>query len=169
MTGSKTSVTTISNRVPSSIDVKPAPPDTAPIDALLTYALGRHAAGQTAEASRVYEVILTREPANKFALYNLGQIEQTGGNLDGALGRYAKVLALDANYFPAIYNSALAFEAKDDRPSAINYFRRALAADPSSAPARFHLGTILVATGNVDEGQSLVNAALATNPELATR
>ena len=43
----------------------------------LDQALALHSAGQLDEAAKAYAQILVKEPTNKYALFNLGQIAQT--------------------------------------------------------------------------------------------
>jgi Tfp pilus assembly protein PilF len=56
----------------------------------LNKGLQAHAAGKLDEASKDYHDVLTHDPQNKFALYNLGVIAQTQGQLGQAENYYLR-------------------------------------------------------------------------------
>ena len=142
---------------------------TTTTDALLQSALALHAAGKLDQASAAYNEVLAKDPKNKYAFYNLGQIAQSSGKLDEAITQYKQSLAQDPNYFPALYNVGLAYAAKGDHPTAIDSLRKALVIQPTSAGAMFNLGTLLSADGKGDEGTKLIADAIAIDPSLAPK
>jgi tetratricopeptide (TPR) repeat protein len=132
----------------------------------LDAALALHTAGKLDEAVAAYKAILTGEPANKFALYNLGQIAQQRGNADEAATDYQAALKADANYVPALYNLSIIRAAKGDAVGAIALLRTAVAAEPGNANANFNLGKLLVSTGSDQEGADYIAKAVAIDPAL---
>lgn len=155
-----TSVTTVA-KAPSAV--------TNATDTLLQNALALHAAGKLDQAAAAYKDVLAKDPKNKYAFYNLGQIAQSSGKLDEAIAQYQLSLAQDPNYYPALYNIGLAFAAKGDHATAIESLRKALVVQPKSAGAMFNLGTLLSADGKADEGTKLIADAIAIDPSLAPK
>ena len=75
---------------------------------LLDEAVRLHASGLTDLAVERYETILEIEPANVLALYNLGQITQQRGDLEGAVSLYDRALQGDPSLASAAFNRAIA-------------------------------------------------------------
>lgn len=135
-------------------------------DELVTQGLALHQAGKLDEAAALYQQALTKDPANKFALFNLGQIAHTQKKYPAAIEKYLAVLKVDAKYGPALYNIGLAYASNGDRANAITYLRKAADVSPTSAPVLFNLGTVLVQDGKADEGTQLIAKAIALDPTI---
>jgi Tfp pilus assembly protein PilF len=133
----------------------------------LTSALALHTAGQLDEAERLYSQILAKDPQNKYALFNLGQIAHTRKQYSEAITKYTAALTSDPAYFPALYNEALAYEAVNDNTNAIATMRKAADVNPKHAATLFNLGRLLVASGQTDEGNNYVAQAMIIDPTLA--
>ena len=132
----------------------------------LDQALALHTAGKLDEAVVAYKAILVADPANKFALYNLGQIAQQRGGVDEATTDYAGALKIDSSYVPALYNLSLIKAAKGDTDGAIALLRTAVAVEPKNANANFNLGKLLITSGKDVEGADFVAKAVALDPSL---
>ncbi len=128
--------------------------------------LKAHAAGQIDEAAADYREVLTHDPQNKFAFYNLGLIDQTAGRADAAEKNYRLALSADPNYEPALFNLAILRTSAGSTQEAIDLYRRATAADANEAGAHLNLGLLLRATGQQTEGDAEVKRAVELNPKL---
>src|SRR4051812_34383218 len=74
----------------------------ATVSQLLSQALQLHTGGDLDGASALYNEILGKDPQNKYALFNLGQIAQTRGQFDLAIEKYQAAIAVDPKYGPAL-------------------------------------------------------------------
>ena len=135
-------------------------------DDLLNQALALHKAGNLDGASKLYNQILATDAKNKFALFNLGVVAQTGAKYDEAIAKYKAAIDVDPKFYSALYNLGLTYAAKTDRTNGIAYLRKAIDVDPKSAQAYFNLGTLLVQDGKTDEGTKMLNQAFALDPSM---
>jgi tetratricopeptide (TPR) repeat protein len=139
---------------------------TAPAGDLLSTALERHNAGQLDEALALYQDILLTEPANQYALYNIGLINQTRGANEVAIEYYDRALAVDAAFTDAAYNRALALRDVGQIDESIAEFEVLLVANPDNVGVLYNLGNLLISQGDVVRGAELVNQAVELNPSL---
>ncbi len=137
-----------------------------PNDDLLTQGLALHKARNLDGAAKIYNQILTTDAKNKFALFNLGVIAQTGAKYDEAIAKYKAAIAADPAFYSPAYNLGLTYAAKGDRTNGIVYLRKAIEIDPKSAQAYYNLGTLLIQDGKTDEGTKSLNQAFAIDPTL---
>ncbi len=136
------------------------------VEATLNDALQAHVEGRLTVAAEKYGEVLKLDEDNKFALYNLGLIDQTTGRPTDAELKYRKVLQLDPQYGPALFNLAILRTGKGDPNEAISLYRRTIEAEPDNASAHLNLGLLLRANGQVEEGETEIKRALELNPEL---
>ena len=148
---------------------EPAEPERASL--ALTAALQAHQAGRLDEAVELYEEVLTLEPRNKFAWYNLGLIDQTRGDAAEAeeLILYLGALDVDPNFVAALFNLAVLRTAAGDEDEAIELYRRIIEVEPGYAPAHLNLGFALIDIGDAGEGQAELQRATELDPSLASR
>jgi Tfp pilus assembly protein PilF len=76
--------------------------DAESVSQTLDRGLQAHVEGRLDDATAAYRQVLARDPGNKFALYNLGLIDQTAGRRDAAERNYRLALQTDPNYAPAL-------------------------------------------------------------------
>ncbi len=136
------------------------------VEMTLNEALQAHVEGRLTEARQAYREVLELDELNKFAIYNLGLIDQTTGYSTEAELKYRKVLELDPNYGPALFNLAIIRAKVGDTTEAISLYRRAIAAEPQNAPAHLNLGLLLRANGEVEVGEAEIKRALELDPNL---
>lgn len=134
---------------------------------LLDVALQFHKEGKIEEAVKAYNAVLQIEPANKFALYNIGVIKQGQNDLVVAIDYYTKALDSDSQFQPARYNRGLAYRDSQQSDLAVADLQAVVKADPKNASAMYNLGNLLVSIGRTDEGGQLLADALTLNPSLA--
>jgi tetratricopeptide (TPR) repeat protein len=136
--------------------------------ALLTAGLTAHGAGRTAEAAADYRKVLTYDPQNKWAHYNLGVIEQLNGQKAAAEADYRAVLTSDPNFAGALYNLAI-LRADVAPQEAVDLYRHAISAMPTMGSAHLNLGFLLQSLGQAAEGKAELDKAIAIDPALAKR
>ncbi|MGL5819152.1 MAG: tetratricopeptide repeat protein [Phycicoccus sp.] len=122
---------------------------------------------QLDQASTTFTNVLTLDPDNKFALYNLGLLAQTRKDTRGALTFYDRALAADPGYQPALYNKAIVLEATDIDQS-IALYERITAADAKASTAWFRLSVSYAAQGDEAKAKEARDKALALDPGLAS-
>lgn len=157
----------------SSDDGTDSPSDTADAMAdlssgeLLAQGLAAYEAGDLVQAEMLYAELVSREPENTVALFNLGSVLLTQGKSAEALDALDRLLVLDSSNADAYYNRGLAKANLDDTDGAIADYRSAIAVDPQHAEAHFQLGSELIALGAVDEGMDEVDRAIELDPSLS--
>jgi tetratricopeptide (TPR) repeat protein len=124
-------------------------------------------AGDYGLAITDYQQVLTSEPHDVYALYDLGDSEQFLGRLAAAKANYTKVLALSPNFVNALYNLAI-IDAKSNPGAAAPLFRQVLTLYPKDAPARWNLGKVLIKLGQRHLGNAQINLAIHEDPSLGS-
>lgn len=135
----------------------------------LTAALQAHQEGRLDAAVELYEEVLTLEPQNEFAWYNLGLIDQTRGDNARAEERYREAVSVDPDFVAALFNLGVLRTAAGDENEAIEFYRRVIAVQPGYAPAHLNLGFALIEIGDAVEGQAELQTATELDPSLASR
>jgi len=128
--------------------------------------LAAHQAGQLDEAIKLYYQALANDPSNKFAFFNLGQIEHTRNHLVSAEAWYRLALENDKNMPQPLYNLALIRLGAGDATEAASLLRRLLAVDPNNAFAHWNLGVALRALGQTAEANTEFATAQRLNASL---
>lgn len=144
---------------------------TATGDPRLDRALTLHLQGETEEAAVIYQEILQVNPANEYAAYNLGVIAQTEGRLGEALEYYNRAISVDPAFFSAAYNRALTLRDLGQTDLALEAFegivdQRDLFTDEEVAKTLFNYGNLLIAQGDVEQGEKLVREATGIDSRL---
>jgi tetratricopeptide (TPR) repeat protein len=114
----------------------------------LQQGLAAHTAGKLDEAISLYHQVLAKDPTNKFALFNLGQIEHTKNRLVAAEAWYRLTLESDRNMTSALYNLGLVRQAVGDSVESASLLRRFIALDPNNASGHYNLGIALRSVGD---------------------
>jgi Flp pilus assembly protein TadD len=126
---------------------------TAP-SADLTAGLDALAGGHLAEAAA--RLATAPETAsNPHAAYRLGVAQSLMGDTAAAAATWRRVLRLDAQFVPALYDLALAHLAAEDTGQAFLAFTRLLDACPEHAEGRFNFGNLLFRLGHAEEAVAM--------------
>jgi tetratricopeptide (TPR) repeat protein len=133
---------------------------------LLAEAVALHSSGLTDVAVERYQFILESDPSNALALYNLGQITQQRGDLQGAIDFYDRALVADPSLASAAFNRAIALRDSGRKADAVAGFEAILVADPDSVGVLFNLGNLYIELGDPERGVQLVNRAVELDPSL---
>jgi len=142
--------------------------DTDP-SATLEAALQAHGEGDLESATKLYEEVITEDPENKFAWYNLGLIRHTQDQVDLAEDGYRKALAIDPDFVPALFNLAILQAASGRVDDAVASYRRVISLQPEYAGAHLNLGFLLIDSGDVAQGKAELRRAVALDPSLESR
>src|SRR5205823_3111275 len=106
------------------------------------------------------------DPHDKYALYNLGVIEQSQNNPVGAEAYYRLALSVDPAFPSALYNLALVRTDAGATTEAIDLLNRLLVVEPQNAAGHVNLGRVLAATGRTAEAQAEYQKARQINPAI---
>jgi len=82
------------------------------------------------KAIEIFKKIITLEPENYKAHYNLGIAYFNLGHIESALASYNEAIKIKPDYKHCYYNIGLVFESKNDLKQAISYYNKALQIDP---------------------------------------
>ncbi|TFG13900.1 MAG: tetratricopeptide repeat protein [Promethearchaeota archaeon] len=82
------------------------------------------------KAIEIFKKIITLEPENYKAHYNLGIAYFNLGRIENALASYNEAIKIKPDYKHCYYNIGLVFESKNDLKQAISYYNKALDIDP---------------------------------------
>ena len=134
------------------------------LQAELANALRLHRAGQLAQAARLYEEILSREPEQVDALHHLAALRQQQGQFAQAVELWSKAVALRPGV--ALYHASLAeaHRALRQFEQAVVHGRTALELRREYPAAHNNLGLALQALGQTAEAADQFKAALALRP-----
>jgi tetratricopeptide (TPR) repeat protein len=135
-------------------------------DDALARGLQAHAAGKLDEATTAYFETLAKDPKNKFAFYNLGEIAQRQARPAAAESYYRLALEQDAKMTSALFNLAILRTNAGATQEAVELYRRVIAAEPNNAPAHFNLGLALRLLGQAAEAQTELATAQRLDAKL---
>lgn len=122
----------------------------------LTGGVQAQAEGRLEEAEQHFEQVVTAEPGNRVALYNLGILRRADGDLEAALEAFTQLIDADPAFSAARHQRAITLQSAGDLDGAIADLRIVVSQDPANVDARTQLGMLLIATGERDEGEALL-------------
>lgn len=134
-------------------------------DRLLAVALTLHQQGDLAAAEQAYNALLTMNPNNEYAHYNLGVIRQGEGKLDEAITHYDEALTIDPEMIRAHYNRGLALRDVGRGNEGLTDLQYVVDREPENAAALYNLGNLMIAEGDAS-GTDLVMKAVELDPSL---
>ena len=143
----------------------PAKPADPAADALAR-GIAAHNANKLDEATKNYFEVLSSDPKNKFAFYNLGQIARVQNRLAIAEGYYRASLEADDNFGPALFGLGAVRQAFNAVQEAIDLYRKDIAVEPNNAAAHYNLGILLRVQGKTAEGDAEIARAIQLDPKL---
>ena len=123
------------------------------IRALLVDAVGKHNAGQLAEAEAAYSAILAISPGHVHVTHNLGVIAAAKGQYDAAIRLFDEAIARETGYALAHHNRAAALQSLGKAREAIQGFTRVCALEPGHYQAHRALAFLWLAEG--ERGRAL--------------
>ena len=133
-------------------------------------ALARGIAAQNAnkidEATTAYFEVLSSDPKNKFAYYNLGQIARLQNKFAIAEGYYRSALESDPNFGVALFGLGATRQALNAIDDAISVYRKDISVEPNNAAAHYNLGILLRIQGKTAEGDAEIARGIQLDPKL---
>ena len=132
----------------------------------LNRGLAAHAAGKLDDAVTAYFQTLEKDPKNKFAFYNLGEIAQRQNRAQAAESYYRLALEQDAKMVSALFNLAIVRTNAGASADAVALYRQVIAVDANYAAAHFNLGLLLRQLGQTAEAQTELATAQRLDPKL---
>jgi len=150
-----------------SVACQPAPTSAAEqAAAALERGIQSDTAGRVDEAIAAYFQVLSHEPKNKVALYNLGQAYRRANELVIAEGYYRQALKIDPNFVAALFGYGFTRLAAADWPEAERANRIVTTAEPQNGPAWFNLGLALRGQGKQADATQAFARARQIDPAL---
>ena len=132
----------------------------------LQQAIQLHRAGRAAEALPLYVEALRLEPDDLAALYYGGVAAWSAQQLDVALSRLDRVIALSPSpVADAHFHRGLVFASFGRVDDAVSDYAKATVLKPGYAPAHNNLAMILRERGDLRTAAQHLDAALATDPQ----
>ncbi|MEL7060327.1 MAG: tetratricopeptide repeat protein [Acidobacteriota bacterium] len=105
-------------------------------------------------------------PENPVALYNLGAVLETEGDLDTALAKYERAVTLRPKYAEARYNYGNALRARGEFEAAERQLLAAIEIEPKYPQAYNNLGNLKVQQGELRQAEVYYRRALELDPRL---
>jgi tetratricopeptide (TPR) repeat protein len=136
------------------------------VNTLLEQGIRQAEANQLSQAATTFEDILAVSPTNKYALYNLGLIDQERHDLSGAVARYNQALEADTTYTPAMYNKALILETSDPNAS-LALYGRIVKLNPRASTAYLRMAIVYTRENKAAQAKQAHAKAIALDPRLA--
>lgn len=136
------------------------------VNTLLEQGITQAEANKLSQAATTFEDVLAVSPTNKYALYNLGVIQQDRHDPSGAVARYDQALKADATYTPAMYNKALILEASDPNQS-VALYQRIVQLNPRASTAYLRMAIVYARQRKLSQAKQAHAKAIALDPSLA--
>jgi tetratricopeptide (TPR) repeat protein len=121
--------------------------------------------GKLSAAAQLYQQVITAQPNNVFAHYDLGVVDQANHDLVGALAAYGAALTINPKYVPALYNEATIY-ATTDPISAISLYRQIIGLQPTAPTAYLNLGLLEIKHSAPKQGVSDLTTAVRQDSSL---
>ena len=134
----------------------------------LNAGLSAQAAGRMSEAATDYKNAIAHDSHNKFAYYDLGDVQQLTGQSAAAETNYRAAIQIDPNFAPALFNLAI-IRTTPSPAEAEMLYRHVIALSPKDGAAHLNLGFLLRSEGRTAEGNAELNTAVSLDPTLASR
>jgi tetratricopeptide (TPR) repeat protein len=125
-------------------------------------------AGNYTSATQYYNKVLSTDPKNATALYDLGDVDQLQNLLPSAKVEYEDALAIDPNFISAMYNLAT-IESSTSPNDARVLYQQIIKLSPRYADAHFNLGYVLISLGQQRAGLAQINIGVRLDPSLKSR
>jgi tetratricopeptide (TPR) repeat protein len=118
-----------------------------------------------AGAATSFRVVLSIDPKNVYALYDLGVIAETSNDGAHAIAYYDKALSANGKYAPAMYNKAILLEAS--RPTqAIALYNQIIAISPQASTAYLRMAFVEAELGDQAQARVADAKAVGIDPSL---
>src|SRR5262249_51579091 len=137
------------------------------VNQLLTVGIKQAEDKQFAPARTTFHDVLSLDPGNKFAWYNLGLIAQTQNDPAAAIAAYKHALESDPRYTSAMYNEAIALEPTD-RQQALSLYKQIVVINPKASTAYLRMSLLYDQLGDHENAVAARNKATALDSQLGS-
>jgi Flp pilus assembly protein TadD len=141
------------------------PADSLSASQALAAGIAAQRAGHFGTATTDYAKVLSSEPKNSYALYDLGDVEQFQGQDAAAATHYHQALAVAPKMESALYNLAI-LDSTSAPATARALYLEVIAQSPRDAVARLNLGRVLLLLGQKKSGDAQIDLAVNLEPRL---
>ena len=138
------------------------------VTTLLNQGLAAQKAGDLATAIGDYNQILAQQPANQYALYDLGLAEQLQNDTTDAATHCRAALAVNPNFAPALFNLAIVVTPTAPTEAA-DLYQQVLTLQPNNASAHLNLGYVDLTLGKRPAAIAQFKSAVALSAAMKTR
>jgi len=142
-------------------------PTTAALQAKFKEGLALHQQGKLADAERIYEEVLQRQPNHFDALHLLGVIARQTGRPERAVELIRKAIGLNAKVAAAHSNLGNALKNLKRLEEALASYDRAIALKPDFAEAHCDRGNALMELKRPEDALASYDRAIALKPDYA--
>jgi Tfp pilus assembly protein PilF len=118
-----------------------------------------------AGATTSFRVVLSIDPKNVYALYDLGVIAETINNGAHAIAYYDQALSVNGKYTPAMYNKAILMETSSPR-QAISLYNQIIAISPRASTAYLRMAFVEAELGDQAKARVADAKAVGIDPGL---
>jgi len=101
------------------------------------------------------------------AHFNLGIIELTEGDLEGAIENFSSSTKLKPNFAEAWENLGLCYDLQGDYQTALTLMRRAIENDPENPVYHFNIALTWAKSGDLEKARENLQEALRLNPDFS--
>jgi Tfp pilus assembly protein PilF len=130
--------------------------------------LAAQAAGNLSGAMTDYKNAISHDAHNKYAYFDLGDVEQLMGQAAAAEQNYRATLQLDPNFGRALYNLAI-LRTVPSPAEAEELYRHVISLQPINPSAHLNLGFLLRSERRIAEGNAELTIAVSQDPSVASR
>jgi len=134
------------------------------ISTLISSALLLCERGDMSKAKKVFLKVLTKQPDNADANFNLGIISENQKNRSDALNYYQKAISTDKNYVNAYFNIGGIYINLQKYDLAVEQFEKVVSISPDYAAAWYNLGFISGEQKKHDKALDYYEKAVSVDP-----
>lgn len=167
-----TSLVALSPGMPVSAKQQPTATPAATLDdanAWIRQGLASNAAGRFQEALDAFLQAVAIDPANSFALFNLGTTSALLGRYREAADYLKQAVRITPDLLPAWSNLGAMYNHLEQPAEALAAFRQVLRLQPGNADAHYQAALSLLALGRRDEACTEYEALRSLDPSLAEK
>jgi len=147
--------------------VKPAKVKNNNHDSLVSTAASLFEQGDLAGSKKVLRKVLKHQSSHIEALYHMGLIHKSEGNIDDALSCLNKIVDLDPNYANAYFIIGSIYIDQEKHNDALEMFKKVVSIIPDYTNAWFNLGFISTTLGKNENAISFYKKAIDSDPGYA--
>ena len=138
-------------------------------DAWIRRGMAGNAAGRYQEALDAFQQAVAIDPANSFALFNLGTTSALLGRYREAAGYLEQAVRIAPDLLPAWSNLGAMYNHLEQPTEALGAFRHVLRLQPGNADAHYQAALALLALGRREEACAEYEALRHLDPALAEK